>query len=138
MAEKKAKTKEAPKPTKVTKATKVVEKQVKVEKAKTTAVVKKPTKTTDVQKDHRAKVQKVAKAPVQDDADKIAGFPAKVVDLVGRTGVRGEIVQVRCEVLEGRDAGKVLIRNVKSPVKAGDILLLSETAMQARKLEARR
>ena len=79
-----------------------------------------------------------ATAVVQQDADKISGFPSKVVDLVGRTGVRGEIVQVRCEVLEGRDSGKVLIRNVKSPVKAGDILLLSETAMQARKLEARR
>jgi len=85
----------------------------------------------------QAQKKEVVKTPTQ-DVDTVGGFPAKVVDLVGRTGVRGEIIQVRCEVLEGRDAGKVLIRNVKSPVKQGDILLLAETAMQARKLEARR
>ncbi len=83
--------------------------------------------------------EKAGEAPKPAEApDLVLGFPAKVVEIVGRTGVRGEIVQIRCEVLEGRDAGKVLIRNVKSPVKTGDILLLTETAMQARKLEARR
>ena len=139
VVEKKVKVSETPKVTKVTKvvkkATKVVEKKVKTKEVKETKTEKKA--KAQASKDTEAKT-KATKAPVQDDTDKIAGFPAKVVDLVGRTGVRGEIVQVRCEVLEGRDAGKVLIRNVKSPVKAGDILLLSETAMQARKLEARR
>ena len=66
------------------------------------------------------------------------GFPARVVEVIGRTGTRGEVIQIRCEVLEGNDAGKVLVRNVRGPVRMGDILMLMETAMQARRLEARR
>jgi small subunit ribosomal protein S28e len=66
------------------------------------------------------------------------GFPAKVVEIIGRTGARGEIVQVRCEVLEGPDSGKVLVRNTRGPVRKGDILMLMETVMQARKLEVRK
>jgi small subunit ribosomal protein S28e len=66
------------------------------------------------------------------------GYPARVVEIVGRTGTRGEVLQVRCEVLEGQDAGKVLIRNVRGPVKVDDTLMLLDTVMQARRLEARR
>ena len=106
-----------------------------------------------VEKKAKAKVEKEVKEVIKEVVDTpetektetkaeaidtVGGFPAKVVETVGRTGVREEIVQVRCEVLEGRDSGKVLVRNVKSPVKLGDILLLAETAMQARKLEAKR
>ena len=64
--------------------------------------------------------------------------PAKVVELVSRTGVRGEVTQVRCKVLAGRDAGKVLRRNVKGPVKLGEILMLTDTEMEAAPLSRRR
>lgn len=67
----------------------------------------------------------------------VEGFPAKVVEIVGRTGTRGEVIQVRCEVMEGPDAGKVLVRNVKGPIREGDVLMLIETAMQARRLDMR-
>ena len=62
--------------------------------------------------------------------------PAKVEEVIGRTGSRGEAIQIRCRVLEGRDEKKVLRRNVKGPVQLGDILMLRETEFEARPLSS--
>ena len=60
---------------------------------------------------------------------------AVVQELVGRTGARGEVTQVMCKILSGSNSGREMRRNVKGPVRIGDLITLRETEIEARRIK---
>ena len=64
----------------------------------------------------------------------LEGIPAEIKEIVARTGSRGELTQVMCQILAGRDKDKAIRRNVKGPVRIGDFLMLLETDIEAQRL----
>jgi small subunit ribosomal protein S28e len=57
--------------------------------------------------------------------------PAEVIEIVGKTGMHGEAMQVRCRIKAGSNQGRVIARNVMGPVRVGDVIQLRETAREA-------
>ena len=61
---------------------------------------------------------------------------AVVEEFIGRTGERGEITQVKAKILSGRNEGRSMRRNVRGPIRIGDLITLRETEIEARKIRS--
>ncbi|NIC00391.1 30S ribosomal protein S28e [Halobacterium sp. R2-5] len=66
-----------------------------------------------------------------EETEEEGSTPAEVIEVVGKTGMHGEAMQVKCRIQEGSNQGRIITRNVLGPTRVGDVLQLKETAREA-------
>ncbi|MEM3791487.1 MAG: hypothetical protein QXL16_02050 [Candidatus Micrarchaeaceae archaeon] len=68
----------------------------------------------------------------------LEGFLAEIVEILpGRTGIYGEVKQAMCKILEGKDQGRVIRRNIVGRIKVGDIIRLPDTTKEDKPIVAK-
>ncbi len=59
------------------------------------------------------------------------GYLAEIVEIQPRkTGMFGSIIQVMCKIMEGKDKGRVIRRNISGKAKVGDMIRLGDTSRE--------
>ncbi|MDE1856475.1 MAG: hypothetical protein KGH98_00140 [Candidatus Micrarchaeota archaeon] len=74
-----------------------------------------------------------------DDQPQFQGFEAEIIEInqVVKTGIYGEIYQVACRILSGKDTGRIIRRNMLGPAKVGDIIRLPDTSREAKEIKVK-
>jgi len=72
------------------------------------------------------------------EESKFNGYLVQVVEVEkNKTGIYGEINQIRCKILEGRDKDRIIRRNVFGPIKVNDIIRLPDTSREAKEIKVK-
>ncbi|PSP55356.1 30S ribosomal protein S28e, partial [Halobacteriales archaeon QS_1_67_19] len=46
-----------------------------------------------------------------EETEEEGSTPAEVIEIVGKTGMHGEAMQVKCRIREGENQGRIITRN---------------------------
>lgn len=96
-------------------------------------MAEKATAPVEARKPEAAKpAEHAEKKPVKITVNVSDAMPAQVVKVFRKVGLYGECYQVLARVMDGRDKGNLLRRNVRGPVRENDILMLKETERDVR------
>lgn len=61
--------------------------------------------------------------------------PAEVINVLKRTGMTGEVMQIKCRTSMVETKEEILTRNIRDPVREGDILMLLDTIREAKEIK---
>lgn len=88
---------------------------------------------------HQARQEQQAQAAQKPAGEKrFEGYMSEIVDIAPvRTGIYGEIKQAMCKILEGKDKGRVIRRNIAGRMQIGDIMRLPDTSREDKPIRSR-